>query len=142
MTMRTRREAQMRNTHRTAVTGGVMAAVLAVGSLTLVSPAAADEPTMPVSTTAATVGSQPEIPGVTGTGGDVQTQASSTWTPGTEKGDDGGWVAYIECCGGFIREDVGTYETKREARRAAKRAAEEANGVMDGPGCDPPFVLC
>jgi hypothetical protein len=124
------------------VTGGVMAAVLAVGSLTLVSPAAADESAIPVSITEATVGSQPEIPGVTKTDGDVQTQASSTWTPGTEKGDDGKWVAYIECCGGFIREDVGTYETKREARRAAKSAAEEANGVMDGPGCDPPLVLC
>ena len=120
-----REEAQMRNAHRTAVTGGVMAAALAVGSWTLAGPAAA----------AATSG-------VTGTGGAVQAQASSTWTPGTEKGDDGGWVAYIECCGGFIREDVGTYETRREARRAAKDAADEANGVMDGPGCDPPFVLC
>ena len=132
----------MRNTHRRAVTGGVMAAVLAVGSLTLVSPAAADESVEPVSITGATVGSQPEIPGVAGTDGDMQAQASSTWTPGTEKGDDGGWVAYIECCGGFIREDVGTYETRREARRAAKSAADEANGVMDGPGCDPPLVLC
>jgi hypothetical protein len=50
------------------------------------------------------------------------------------EGDDGRWIAYIECCGGFIREEVGTYETRREARRAAKRAADEANGVMDGPG--------
>ena len=124
------------------MTGGVIAAVLAVGSLTLVGPAAADESTMPESVTGATVGSQAEIPGVTGTDGDVQAQASSTWTPGTEKGDDGKWVAYIECCGGFVREDVGTYETRKEARRAAKAAAEEANGVMDGPGCDPPLVLC
>ena len=112
----------MRNTHRAAVTSGVMAAVLAVGSWTLVSPAAADASAV--------------------TGVDVQAQRSGTWTPGTEEGDDGRWVAYIECCGGFIREDVGTYETKREARRAAKDAADEANGVMDGPGCDPPFVLC
>jgi hypothetical protein len=119
----------MRNTHGTAVRGGVMAAVLAVGSWTLVSPAAA-------------VGSRPEIPGLNETDGTVQAQRGSTWSPGTEEGDDGRWVAYIECCGGFIREDVGTYETKREARRAAKHAADEANGVMDGPGCDPPFVLC
>jgi hypothetical protein len=132
----------MRNTHRTAVTGGVMAAVLAVGSLTLVSPAAADAPAVTESTTGATVGSQLEIPDVTGTDGDVQARASGTWTPGTEEGDDGKWVAYIECCGGFIREDVGTYETRREARRAARDAADEANGVMDGPGCDPPIVLC
>jgi hypothetical protein len=124
------------------VTGGVMAAVLAVGSWTLVSPAAADASAGTESTTAAIVGSQPEIPGVTGTDGDVQARASSTWTPGTEEGEDGKWVAYIECCGGFLREDVGTYETRREARRAAKDAADEANGVMDGPGCDPPFVLC
>lgn len=132
----------MRNTYRMAVTGGVMAAVVAVGSWTLVSPAAADASVMPGSTTGAIVGSQPEIAGVTGTDGDVQAQASSTWRPGTEEGGDGTWVAYIECCGGFIREDVGTYETRREARRAAKDAADEANGVMDGPGCDPPFVLC
>ena len=132
----------MRNTHRTAVTGGVMPAVLAVGSWTLGSAAAADESATPVSITGATAGSQPELPGVTGTEGDVQTQASSTWTPGTEKGDDGRWVAYIECCGGFVREDVGTYETRKEARRAAKEAADEANGVVDGPGCDPPLVLC
>jgi hypothetical protein len=132
----------MRNAHKTAVTGGVMAAVLAVGSWTLVGPAAADASAVTESTTGAIVGSQPEIPGLTGTGGDVQARTSSTWRPGTEEGDDGGWVAYIECCGGFIREDVGTYETRREARRAAKDAADEANGVMDGPGCDPPFVLC
>lgn len=131
----------MRTTHRTAVTGGVMAAVLAVGTLTLVGPAAADEPATPASSTGATGGSQPEIPGVTGTVGDQQAQAKGTWTPGTEKGD-GGWVAYIECCGGFVREEVGTYETRKEARRAAKEAANEANGVVDGPGCDPPFVLC
>jgi hypothetical protein len=121
-----RGEAQMRNTHKTAVAGGVMAAVLAVGSWTLVSPAGAD----------ASAVTEPA------TGSAVQAQRSGTWSPGTEEGDDGTWVAYIECCGGFIREDVGTYETKREARRAAKDAADEANGVMDGPGCDPPFVLC
>ena len=131
------KEAQMRNTHRTAVTGGVMAAVLAVGSWALVSPASAEVTTE----AASTVVLQPQIPGVTGTGGAMQIQASSTWTPGTEQDDDGNWVAYIECCGGFIREDVGTYETRREARRAARDAAKEANGVVDGPGCDPP-VLC
>jgi hypothetical protein len=113
----------MRNTHRTAVAGGVIAAVVAVGSWAFVGPAAAGA-------------------GVTGTHGEVQAQASSTWRPGTEEGEDGEWVAYIECCGGFIREEVGSYETRREARRAAKDAADEANGVMDGPGCDPPFVLC
>lgn len=114
-------EAQMRNTHRTAVTGGLMAAVLAVGSWTLASPAAADAFAAAEVTTAAA--------------------SSSTWTPGTEEDGDGNWVAYIECCGGFIREDVGTYETRREARRAAKDAAKEANGVVDGPGCEPP-ILC
>lgn len=114
----------MHKTHRTAVTGGVAAAVLAVSSWILVLPAAAGS----------TIGA---------TGSAVQAQASSsTWTPGTEKDDDGTWVAYIECCDGFLREDVGTYETRREARRAARDAADEANGVMDGPGCDPPFVLC
>src|SRR5690606_39777023 len=101
----------------------------------------ADESSMTASTTGATVGSPPETPSVTGTDGDLQAQAKGTWTPGTEKGD-GGWVAYIECCGGFVREEVGTYETRKEARRAAKEAADEANGVVDGPGCDPPFVLC
>ena len=135
-------EAQVRNTHRMAVTGGVMAAVVAVGSWALVSPVAADASAVTEPTTGAMVGSQPEMPGLTGTAGDVQAQRGGTWTPGTEEGDDGRWVAYIECCGGFIREDVGTYETRREARRAAKDAADEANGVMDGPGCDPPFVLC
>jgi hypothetical protein len=119
-----------------------MAAVLAVGSWTLVSPAAADAFAVTEPTAGAMVGSQPEIPGLIGTGSGVQAQRGSTWRPGTEEGDDGEWVAYIECCGGFIREDVGTYETRREARRAAKDAADEANGVMDGPGCDPPFVLC
>lgn len=123
------------------MTGGVMAAVLAVGSSTLAGPAAADEPVTAGSVSEASVGSQPEIPGVTGATGDVQAMASSLWKPGTEKGDDG-WVAYIECCGGFIREDVGTYKTRKEARKAAKEAAAEANGVMDGPGCDPPLILC
>ena len=98
-----------------------MAAVLAVGSWTLVGPAAAGSSAVTES---------------------VAARTSSTWTLGTEEGEDGRWVAYIECCGGFIREDVGTYETRKEARRAAKDAADEANGVMDGPGCDPPIVLC
>jgi hypothetical protein len=101
-----------------------MAAALAVGSWALVSPASAE-----VSATAEA------------TTGAVQIQSSGTWTPGTEQDGDGNWVAYIECCDGFLREDVGTYETRREARRAAKAAAKEANGVVDGPGCEPP-VLC
>jgi hypothetical protein len=119
--LRRKGRAKMGNTSRTAVRGGVMAAVLAVGSWTLVGPAAAGSSAVTES---------------------VAARTSSTWTPGTEEGEDGRWVAYIECCGGFIREDVGTYETRKEARRAAKDAADEANGVMDGPGCDPPIVLC
>ena len=40
-------------------------------------------------------------------------------------------------------EVVGVYETEAEAEEAGEEAAKKKNrGVMDGPGCDPPLVLC
>lgn len=108
----------MQHTRRIAAVAMTLAAV-AVGSLVLTSPAAAEEV------------SAPPI-----------AQASSGWTGGTEQGEDGKWIAFIEPPGKFARLEVGTYETKREARRAAKKAADEANGVMADPACDNPLIVC
>ncbi len=131
----------MRTSRRITVTGAATLLTLAVGSSTLAVSAHADEVPTPVATSGPNVEYTPVQP-ASETETDVQTQASKGWSPGTERDPDGKWTAYIEIAGGFVREEVGTYETRREARKAAKKAADEANGVVAGPGCDDPLVLC
>ena len=130
----------MQRTHRIAGVAVTLAAVT-VGSLGLASPAAAKEVSAPRPVTATTVPTSPTPAMPTGDDNPI-TQASSGWTGGTEQGEDGKWIAYIEPRGGFVRLEVGSYETKREARRAAKKAADEANGVMADPACDNPIIVC
>jgi hypothetical protein len=134
----------MRSSPRIAVAGAAALAAFTVGAWTLAGPAVADEVPVPVVTSGTTAGSTPvqDLPVIETD--DVQAQASKSYTPGTEEGPDGKWLAYIEVGGGFVRFEVGTYDTRREARKAARAAAREANGVVAGPGCDgdDPLVLC
>lgn len=131
----------MRTSRRITAAGAATLLTFAVGSSTVAVSAHADEVPTPVASSGATVGNTPVQAG-SETEADVQAQASKGWSPGTEKDPDGKWTAYIEIAGGFVREEVGTYETRKEARKAAKAAADEANGVVAGPGCDSPLVLC
>lgn len=131
----------MRHTRRILVTA---AAGVVIGSLAIAAPAVANGPAESASVSGATVDSYAPAPAVVAaeSGSDAQAQKSSgPWKPGVEKVEDG-WLAYIEAGAGFVREEVGVYKTRKEARKAAKEAAEKANGVMDGPGCGEPGVLC
>jgi hypothetical protein len=51
----------------------------------------------------------------------------------------GKWQAQVRLGGRSMT--WGSYDTGEEARSAAKDWIE-TNGVMDGPGCDPPFIPC
>lgn len=119
-------------------------AAVTIGSTIAAGPAAASEDLTPAPVTATTEPYQttPSAPG--GTSDGVVAQASSGYSGGVRKGDDGSWIAYIESPGGFAEVEVGRYKTKREARKAAKAAEDEWNnkGVKADPACDPPFVLC
>lgn len=131
----------MRSSRRIMVAGAATLFTLTAGSA-LAGPSAADEVTPVAATSAATVGYTPVQGESVTDDDDVQAQASKGWSPGTEQDPDGKWIAYIEIAGGFVREEVGTYETRKEARKAARQAADAANGVVAGPGCDEPLVLC
>ena len=63
------------------------------------------------------------------------------WTGGAARDmDSGDWRATMS--NGEVTVLLGHYATEKEARKAGKKAAREANGFVDGPGCDEPFVLC
>lgn len=133
----------MRSPSRIAISAAAVLAAATVTVSTVAGPAAADEvPTTTATDQAPEYVVDPDVVVAPAGGDGAQTQASKAWSAGTEKDPDGKWLAYIEVAGGFVRLEVGTYETRREARKAAKAAAKEANGFMAGPGCDDPLVLC
>ncbi|WP_330186189.1 hypothetical protein KZZ52_49020 [Dactylosporangium sp. AC04546] len=61
----------------------------------------------------------------------------------------GGWVWNLETgmymayvTNGSEAFAFGSYRTREEAENDGKARAARLNGVMDGPGCLPPFILC
>ena len=135
--------------HRTriAITGLATVAAVVIGTATLATPAAADTAPPQVTSAGASTGDNPTDSDVTGVTpyDDDDADSKGGATPGTDKGPDGRWIAYIEIAGGFVQFEVGVFDTRKEARKAAKAATDaynDRNNVMDGPGCDPPFVLC
>lgn len=132
---------------RSSLTMAGLAAVAAVvvGSLALAGPASANVATDPVSVSASTITPQTETPGTTVTqpdGGEAQASSSSDdkWTGGAAKDlETGHWRATVTR--GDETRVFGTYATEDEARKAGRKKAKELNGVVDGPGCEPP-VLC
>lgn len=153
----------MHHIHRLAVVGFLAAAAVAVGSVALAAPASANDTMTPVAlaattgaattgaatTGAATTGAATTVAQPVGTaaleaytsGLETVQQSSATWKGGAARDlDTGTWRATITR--GDVTILLGHYETEKEARKAARKEARELNGVMDGPGCDPPFVLC
>ena len=139
----------MRMASRLTVVGLVTAAAVAVGSVAFMAPASANDamiPTAPSATTTAfqPIGSTALEPHTSGPqAGEPQTseQSSAKWKGGAARDlDTGTWRATITR--GDVTMLLGHYETEKEAKKAARKEARELNGVMDGPGCDPPFVLC
>lgn len=132
----------MQRTRSMVITTVATLAAITVGSVVATSPAAAGEAAVPTPVTSTLVPNQttPSMP-PGGTGGTVA-QASSGYTGGVKKGDDGSWIAYVEDPSGFVQMEVGRYESKREARKAAKEAAKEWNGVKADPACNDPIVVC
>jgi hypothetical protein len=133
----------MRRSPRTRLAGAAATLLAFIVGTSIAGPAAATTAPAPAtpSTTTGDVPTRDAAP-ATAAGAEQDQARRGAWSPGVEPGADGTWTAYIEVADGFVRQDVGTYATRKEARKAAKKAAEEANAVMDGPGCDPPLVLC
>jgi hypothetical protein len=114
----------MRSTKLTAV-GLLMTAALAAGPLMLGS-------------TAAATAAAPTEAGIVLMGD----EDGGTWTGGAARDmESGDWRATVS--NGEVTILVGHYATEKEARKAGKKKAKEMNeGVVAGPGCDDPFVLC
>jgi hypothetical protein len=78
--------------------------------------------------------------------GDTDTsegQKGGKWKGGAVYNTDTGtWMATASNRDGGMA--WGSYETEEEAQAAgdAQAAYNNGNGVMAGPGCNPPFVLC
>jgi hypothetical protein len=105
--------------NRLAVVGLGAAMAFVVGSFVLTAPASASAPTNAV----------------------VAFASGDKWKGGTARDlETGTWRATITR--GETTILLGHYDTEKEAKKAARKEARELNGVMDGPGCDPPFVLC
>lgn len=130
----------MRIYSRLTVVGFMTAAAFAVGSVALAAPASATETMMPVRTTVT------DPVGVTAlaaysSGTQAVQQSGAKWRGGAARDlDTGTWRATVTR--GEVTILLGHYETEKEARKAGRKEARELNGVMDGPGCDPPFVFC
>lgn len=56
--------------------------------------------------------------------------------------DSGEYIAVVHDRKTGTREAVGTRGNEEEAQTLADIEANRRNGVMDGPGCNPPLVLC
>src|SRR5688500_4715281 len=109
----------MRTAHRLAVVGLSTAVAFVIGSFVLTAPASANAETAAV----------------------VAFASDGTWKGGAARDlETGTWRATVTR--GDTTLLLGHYDTEKEARKAARKEARELNGVMDGPGCDPPFVLC
>jgi hypothetical protein len=104
---------------RLAVVGFGAAMALFIGSFVLAVPASASAQTTAVVTFAS---------GDSWKGGAARDLETGTWRATITRGE----TTIL----------LGHYDTEKEARKAARKEARELNGVMDGPGCDPPFVLC
>jgi hypothetical protein len=109
----------MRTANRLAVIGLSAAAAFFIGSFVLAVPASASAGTTAVVAFAS---------GDTWKGGAARDLETGTWRATITRGD----TTIL----------LGHYDTEKEAKQAARKEARELNGVMDGPGCDPPFVLC
>ncbi len=133
----------MRVFGRLTVVGLTTAAAVAVGSVALAAPASANDPMMPVASITTTTLAQPvgtALESLT-SAPPTMLQSSAKWKGGAARDlDTGTWRATITR--GDVTILLGHYETEKEARKAGRKEARELNGVMDGPGCDPPFVLC
>lgn len=121
----------MRTINRLTLVGLVTAAAVAVGSAVLMAPASAALP-QPVG------GAAFEVYSVAAQASD---QSDGKWKGGAARDmETGTWRATVTR--GDLTILLGQYETEKEAKKAGREKARELNGVMDGPGCDPPFVLC
>jgi hypothetical protein len=105
-------------------------AVAAIGALAFAGPASATVATNPVTASAgASLSSQSNaLNGDRWVGGAQRDMESGTWRGTVTNGD--------------LTLLLGHHQTEKEARKEGRQKARELNGVMDGPGCDPPFILC
>jgi hypothetical protein len=134
----------MRRLNRLTV-AGVTSVACALGFWAFALPASASVGADPVPvTSAATVQSQPQA--ATPTAGEITVQAAKKKKDPCEAGaaldsESGKWRATVSC-DDWTAVLPGTYDSREAAMDESEGWVRGVNQVVDGPGCNEPFVLC
>jgi hypothetical protein len=133
----------MRQLNRLAV-AGVAAFAATVGSWAIAMPASASVGANPVPTMTMTL--SPQAYAATLMSHDVTAQASKKKKDpcvagAAEDAESGKWRATVSC-DDWTAVLPGSYDTRDAAMDEAEGWVRGVNKVVDGPGCNEPFVLC
>ena len=127
---------------RLATTGVTVLAGAVLGLAALASPAAASTQPQPSLDASPSAAGAPTTPATITADAAKRKKKDPCVADAALDAESGRWRATVSC-DDWTAVLPGTYDTRQEALGNAEGWTRGINGkVMDGPGCNPPFVFC